>query len=117
MDHFCSILNFRGCKDIKYKTKVSLNSIFDYSNTKTNINPIFCEKILQLHKKSSVFRCKIGDKRGGKNNIHSWDLDYNGKLKEDEKILMNKIMLNRRKKHWAEKKQIVWMGCLLRMKR
>ena len=28
-------------------------------------------KILQLHKESPVFGCKIGDKRGGKNNIHS----------------------------------------------
>ena len=105
----CTIDEIFDFKDIKYKAKINLNSIIDYSNTKTNINTIFCEKILQLHKVSSVFGCKIGDKRGGKNNIHSWDISFNGKLKEDEKILMNKIMLHRRKKHWAEKKQIVWM--------
>ena len=45
---------------------------------------------------------------GGKNNIHSWDIGFNGTLNKDEKELMHKIMLNRRKKHWAEK-NIVWM--------
>ena len=95
--------------DVKYKSKVNLNSIIDYANKNTTINSTFSKKILQIHKESSIFGCKIGDKRGGKNNIHSWDIGFNGKLTKDEKELMNKIMLNRRKKHWAEKKQIVWM--------
>ena len=64
---------------------------------------------MNLHKEKSIFGCKIGDKRGGKNNIHSWDIGYNGKLTQDEKKLMGKIMLERRKKHWAEKKNITWM--------
>jgi DNA (cytosine-5)-methyltransferase 1 len=101
----CTINEIFDFDNMTYKSKVNLNSIIDYSNNKTNINPIFCEKILQLHKESSVFGCKISDKRGGKKNIHSWDLGLNGKLKEDEKQLMNKIMLNRRKKHWVEKKK------------
>ena len=95
--------------DIKYKPKVNLNSIIDYTNKETTINPIFSKKILQLHKESPKFGCKIGDKRGGKNNIHSWDIGFNGNLTKDEKELVNKIMLNRRKKHWAEKKEITWM--------
>ena len=96
-------------EDIKYQPKVNLNSIIDYGNKQTTIDPKFSKKILQLHKKSPIFGCKIGDKRGGKNNIHSWDIGFNGILTDDEKELMNKIMLNRRKKHWAKKKQIVWM--------
>lgn len=32
-------------------------------------------------------------------------IDYNGKLSKDEKELMKQIMLNRRKKHWSEKKK------------
>ena len=52
---------------------------------------------------------KYGYKRGGKNNIHSWDIGFNGNLTKDEKELMNKIMLHRRKKHWAKKKEIIWM--------
>ena len=96
-------------ENINYKENVNLSTIIDYSNNKTNLNPEFCEKILELHKESPIFGCKIGDKRGGKNNIHSWDIGFNGKLNKDEKELINKIMLNRRKKHWAEKKKIVWM--------
>lgn len=96
-------------ENINYKENVNLTTIIDYSNNKTNLNPEFCEKILELHKESPIFGCKIGDKRGGKNNIHSWDIGFNGKLNKDEKELINKIMLNRRKKHWAEKKKIVWM--------
>lgn len=96
-------------ENINYKENVNLTTIIDYSNNKTNLNSEFCEKILELHKESPIFGCKIGDKRGGKNNIHSWDIGFNGKLNKDEKELINKIMLNRRKKHWAEKKKIVWM--------
>jgi DNA (cytosine-5)-methyltransferase 1 len=105
----CALNKTFDFNDIKYQAKIKLSSVIDYSNKQSNINPEFCEKILQLHKESSVFGCKIGDKRGGKSNIHSWDIDYNGKLHKDEMELMNKIMLNRRKKHWAEKKKMVWM--------
>lgn len=105
----CTVNKTFDFNDIKYQAKVKLRSVIDYSNKQSNLNPDFREKILQLHKESSVFGCKIGDKRGGKSNIHSWDIDYNGKLHKDEIELMNKIMLNRRKKHWAEKKKIVWM--------
>ena len=105
----CTKDNTFNFEDIKYKPKVNLNSIIDYANKHTTIDPTFSKKILQLHKESPIFGCKIGDKRGGKNNIHSWDIGFNGNLTKDEKELINKIMLNRRKKHWAEKKQIIWM--------
>lgn len=105
----CTKDNTFNFEYIKYKPKVNLNSIIDYANKQTTIDPTFSKKILELHKESPIFGCKIGDKRGGKNNIHSWDIGFNGNLTEDEKKLMNKIMLNRRKKHWAKKKKIVWM--------
>ena len=96
-------------ENIKHKPKVTLNSVIDYANKDTKIDPVFSQKLLQLHKQYPIFGCKIGDKRGGKKNIHSWDIGFNGDLTNDEKVLMNEIMLNRRKKHWAEKKQITWM--------
>ena len=70
----CTKDNIFNFEDIKYKPKVNLNSIIDYANKDTKINSAFCKKILQLHKESPIFGCKIGDKRGGKNNIHSWDI-------------------------------------------
>lgn len=105
----CTLNKSVDFENLKYKTDVTLDSVLDYSNEKSSLDTTFCEKLLSLHKKQSIFGCKIGDKRGGKNNIHSWDIGYNGIINEDEKNLMDKIMLNRRKKHWAEKKNIVWM--------
>ena len=105
----CTIDKSIDFDNIEYKDRLKLSSIIDYTNLETNIDQDFANKILELHKESSVFGCKIGDKRGGKNNIHSWDIGFNGKINKSEKQLMNKIMLNRRKKHWAKTKKMVWM--------
>ena len=51
----------------------------------------------------------IKDKRGGNNNIHSWDIECKGSVTEKEKNLMNKILTERRKKKWAEEFGIDWM--------
>ena len=51
----------------------------------------------------------IKDKRGGKNNIHSWDIECKGSVTEKEKNLLNKILTERRKKKWAEEFGIDWM--------
>lgn len=51
----------------------------------------------------------IKDKRGGDNNIHSWDIDYKGITSADEKELLNLMMKERRKKKWAEEYGIDWM--------
>ena len=57
----------------------------------------------ELHGKS------IKDKRGGKNNIHSWDIELKGKITDEQKKLMNLIMTERRKKKWAVEYGIDWM--------
>ena len=54
----------------------------------------------------------IKDKRGGKNNIHSWDIECKGSVTEKEKNLLNKILTERRKKKWAEEFGIDWMDCM-----
>jgi DNA (cytosine-5)-methyltransferase 1 len=87
----------------------TLNSIIDHSAKYTDIEPGFANKIMDLHSQTPLFGYKMQDKRGGQNNIHSWDIGVNGVLTMDERSLMNKIMTERRKKHWAEKKNIVWM--------
>jgi DNA (cytosine-5)-methyltransferase 1 len=86
-----------------------LNTIIDNNAKYTDIEINFANKILNLHSQTSLFGYKMQDKRGGKNNIHSWDLGLNGDLTLSERNLMNKIMTERRKKHWADKKNIVWM--------
>jgi len=89
--------------------KPNLNSIIDYNAKYTDIETNFATKILNLHSQTPLFGYKMQDKRGGNNNIHSWDIGVNGVLTIPERNLMNKIMTERRKKHWAEEKNIVWM--------
>lgn len=60
-------------------------------------------KVDELHGKS------IKDKRGGDNNIHSWDIDYKGVTSKKEKELLDCMMRERRKKRWAEGYGIDWM--------
>jgi len=50
----------------------------------------------------------IKDRRGGKNNIHSWDIDLKGKTTKDQKLLLNELLKSRRNKKWAELKGIAW---------
>lgn len=87
----------------------TLTSVIDNDAKYTDIEPIFAAKILALHAETPLYGYKMQDKRGGKNNIHSWDIGINGIISTDERELMNTIMTERRKKHWAEKKGIVWM--------
>lgn len=57
----------------------------------------------QLHGKA------IKDKRGGNNNIHSWDIGLKGEITEEQKTLIEMLFKERRKKHWAEEIGIKWM--------
>jgi len=59
--------------------------------------------IEQLYGKS------IKDKRGGDNNIHSWDIELKGPVSKEQAILLNILFKQRRKKKWAEEIGIDWM--------
>ena len=69
----------------------------------------FTRNILKRYKVNELAGKSIKDKRGGKNNIHSWELELRGKVSEDEKELMNILLKERRKKHWAKVIGIEWM--------
>ena len=60
-----------------------LKNFLDYTDTTSDLDKLFVDKLLKLHKKQSIEGCKIGDKRGGEKNIHSWDLGLNGEITED----------------------------------
>jgi DNA (cytosine-5)-methyltransferase 1 len=51
----------------------------------------------------------IKDKRGGENNIHSWDIELKGKISDEQKLLLSKLFKERRRKKWAEEIGIDWM--------
>jgi len=105
----CSLEKRIDLDKIKYvNPENKLNTIIDYKAKYTDIENKFANKILNLHSQTPLFGYKMQDKRGGKKNINSWDIGINGYLSILERSLMNIIMTERRKKHWAEKKNIVW---------
>jgi len=51
----------------------------------------------------------IKDKRGGANNIHSWSIGIKGEVTVRQSQLLNTLLKERRKKHWAKEIGITWM--------
>ncbi|MEA1989422.1 MAG: DNA (cytosine-5-)-methyltransferase [Pseudomonadota bacterium] len=69
----------------------------------------FTSKLLEIYTPDELEGKSIKDKRGGSSNIHSWDLELKGKLSSRQKEIMNLLLRERRKKKWAEIKDIAWM--------
>jgi DNA (cytosine-5)-methyltransferase 1 len=99
------------------KGKISLDDFRIQSKVfrdiqETGLPPLeteFTNKLLELYSPEELDGRSIKDKRGGTNNIHSWDLELKGKLTTEQKNIMNLLLRERRKKKWAEIKGIVWM--------
>ena len=103
-----------GCKSrdpcviIKSKEETSMKNIIDTEDETTALPDGFLSKLLVIPIEKLVGK-SIKDKRGGDSNIHSWDIDFHGKISERQKNLMNTLLLERRKKNWATEKNIKWM--------
>jgi DNA (cytosine-5)-methyltransferase 1 len=69
----------------------------------------FIDKLLSHFKIEDLYGKSIKDKRGGDNNIHSWDIGVKGDVTEEQCILLNKLFKERRKKQWAQEIGIDWM--------
>ncbi|MBP9994882.1 MAG: DNA (cytosine-5-)-methyltransferase [bacterium] len=69
----------------------------------------FVNNLLRFYPVQSLYGKKIKDKRGGEDNIHSWDLEMKGHITAEQKDLLNHILHERRKHKWAEIYGIEWM--------
>lgn len=69
----------------------------------------FAKLLLDHYPIEELIGKAIKDKRGGDNNIHSWDIDYKGVISQEEKNLLNLMLKERRKKKWALDYGIDWM--------
>lgn len=78
-------------------------------HNKETLNTEFTNKLLSYLPYNELYGKSIKDKRGGGNNIHSWDIGIKGDISNREKELLNSLLKERRKKHWAEKIGIDWM--------
>ncbi|MDR0218332.1 MAG: DNA (cytosine-5-)-methyltransferase [Enterobacteriaceae bacterium] len=105
--YICGSLNEKPKLDsfntIKRTLKDILESGINCPETK------FRKKLLELYTPKELYGKAIKDKRGGENNIHSWDLELKGKLTKTQKKLMSELLKERRRKKWAEEIGITWM--------
>lgn len=69
----------------------------------------FIEALLAKFSLEQLYGKSVKDKRGGENNIHSWDIELKGSVSNEQIELLNKIMRARRNKKWADLKGIKWM--------
>lgn len=69
----------------------------------------FTQLLLSHYTVEELYGKSIKDKRGGDNNIHSWDIKYKGPISPRQIELLNKMLKERRKKKWAEIYGIDWM--------
>jgi len=69
----------------------------------------FIDLLLSHYPVESLYGRAIKDKRGGANNIHSWDIELKGPVSAEQKDLLNSMMRERRKKKWADDYGIDWM--------
>jgi DNA (cytosine-5)-methyltransferase 1 len=102
-----------GTKDEKANLTFSakefkpLNTILE--NGLETIKSDFTEKLFSHFEMEDLYGKSIKDKRGGDNNIHSWDIGIKGEVSDEQIMFLNKLFKERRKKHWAEKIGIDWM--------
>ena len=100
LEHPVSLSNFE-------KKKAILEDILE-QNISTEKNE-FSAKLFEYFKEEELYGKQIKDKRGGKNNIHSWDFDLKGPTTREQKNILSTLLKERRKKKWADIIGITWM--------
>ncbi|WP_064580739.1 DNA (cytosine-5-)-methyltransferase [Streptobacillus moniliformis] len=73
------------------------------------LNTDFTRKLLLNYNPCDLYGKSIKDKRGGSDNIHSWDIGLKGEVTDKQKELLGALLKERRKKVWAAEIGIDWM--------
>jgi DNA (cytosine-5)-methyltransferase 1 len=76
---------------------------------KSTMETDLTKKLLSHFSVEELYGKSIKDKRGGENNIHSWDIGIKGECTIHQINLLNKLFKERRKKQWAGEIGIDWM--------
>lgn len=95
---------------LKLTFKPVLSKVFKniMENTKIMSNSIFSKKLLNKFSELDCYGKLIIDKRGGKNNIHSWNFELYGNVNEIQKTILNSLLLERRKKEYSNELNLIW---------
>jgi len=73
------------------------------------VHSLFIDLLMSHFSPKELYGKSIKDKRGGKENIHSWDIELKGSVTKEQKQLLDAITHERRKKKWALQHGIEWM--------
>jgi DNA (cytosine-5)-methyltransferase 1 len=84
-----------------------LNDVLE--SGKPTMDTDFTRKLLSHFTVEKLYGKSIKDKRGGENNIHSWDIGVKGECTKEQIDLLNRLFKERRKKQWASEIGIDWM--------
>ena len=76
---------------------------------KPTIDTEFTRLLMSHFSENQLYGKSIKDKRGGDENIHSWDIEMKGPVSAEQKKLLNMMSHERRKKKWAVIHGIDWM--------
>ena len=99
------------------KKKINLNGVEPIFNPLNSVlesglptlKSNFIDKLLAHFQIDDLYGKSIKDKRGGDNNIHSWDIELKGSVSKKQATILNQLFKQRRKKQWAEEIGIDWM--------
>lgn len=73
------------------------------------VDSAFTRKLFSHFTPDQVVGKAIKDKRGGADNIHSWEIGLKGETTEEQSSFLNLLLLERRKRKWAAEIGIDWM--------
>lgn len=101
-------------------TKRTLPKIYNFESKKIILNDIlesglphedsrFIDLLLSKYSPEELYGRAVKDKRGGENNIHSWDIELKGSVSSEQRKLLNMMLRERRKRKWAIDYEIDWM--------
>lgn len=104
---------------VGYKNK-EVHPLEDFNNSYSTLKDIidesvpplksdFTEKLLSHYKIEEIYGKAIKDKRGGVNNIHSWEIGLKGEITKEQADLLDRLLKQRRNKKWADIIGIDWM--------
>ena len=89
------------------ESKIPFGEIME--KDKPHLTGPFIKKLFKKYKPADLYGKAIKDKRGCENNIHSWDIGVKGAVTKEQRALLNVLLLERRKRHWAKDIGIDWM--------
>lgn len=86
-----------------------LDEVFDKNPAESlYIKSELSRKLFSRFKFQELWGKQIKDKRGGENNIHSWDLELKGPVSPQQKDILEDLLKQRRRKSWSGTKGIPW---------